>query len=134
MDSPRSFTSPRDGLSSPVTTLMNVVLPAPFAPMSPRSSPSYSVRFTPFDAVTPPKCFVRFVVSRSGVRLDMSEGCASIFLFGIRGRQEGVAAAEHVDRDRNRDNNQRQQAQLDQDAAERFWIFRLQFRGLRGDD
>ena len=52
---PRTSTSPSSGASSPATTRMNVVLPAPFGPTSPRISPVRTSRSKPSSAWTSPK-------------------------------------------------------------------------------
>ena len=44
---------------NPVTASMNVVLPAPFGPISPRTSPGRTSRVTPSSATTPPKRTLR---------------------------------------------------------------------------
>ena len=45
---------PALGGTSQVSILKNVVLPAPFGPMMPRTSPAFTLKSTPSFATTPP--------------------------------------------------------------------------------
>src|SRR5438105_8401092 len=47
--------SPASGWTTPLTQLRRVVLPAPFGPMMPRTSPGSTVKVTSASAFTPPK-------------------------------------------------------------------------------
>src|SRR5713226_6187509 len=54
---------PAEGLSTPVSRLITVVLPAPFGPIKAWRAP-FSIRSeTPLTAAMPPKCFSRPTVS-----------------------------------------------------------------------
>ena len=55
MSSPANMTLPPAGVTNPVTVLKKVVLPDPFGPMSPRSSPVRISTSNPSSARTPPK-------------------------------------------------------------------------------
>ncbi len=55
--------------TNPVMASMNVVLPAPFGPISPTSSPSSTATATESTAQTPPKRTERPVVARTAVTL-----------------------------------------------------------------
>ena len=52
-------TDPLDGVVKPVTTSRIVVLPAPFGPMSPTTSPGSMAKLTPSTATTPPNFTTR---------------------------------------------------------------------------
>src|SRR2546425_633616 len=66
--------SPSVGAKTPVTRLKNVVLPAPFGPISPWISPSFTVRSMACSARRPPKRLVKLRTSSSdighGLELD----------------------------------------------------------------
>src|SRR6266852_3685212 len=68
MSSSLKRTRPPDGRSTPVTQLNSVVLPDPFGPMIPRSSPRSTPTLTRLRAENLKKCFVRSWISRSGMR------------------------------------------------------------------
>src|SRR5207248_5024727 len=53
--SPSTRTSPASGASAPLSTLISVVLPAPFGPIRPWTTPPRRARSTPRSACTPPK-------------------------------------------------------------------------------
>src|SRR5579864_8196588 len=55
---------PELGRSSPASWPRSVVLPAPFGPMTARTSPRATSRLTPEFAVTPAKCLVSPVTVR----------------------------------------------------------------------
>src|SRR6266404_381771 len=74
MSWPRKRIVPDVGLSSPVMQLTNVVLPAPFGPMTPRISPLRIVRSTPPTAARPPNRFVSWRTSSSGVPSSPGNG------------------------------------------------------------
>src|SRR5438270_8654594 len=61
---PRSSILPEEGLSAPVMSANNVVLPAPLGPMKPEIRPSGTLKLTSFKAATPPKYFVSRFTSR----------------------------------------------------------------------
>ena len=56
---PSSSTRPESGETSPTTMENVVVLPAPFGPSRPTTSPDEMSRFTPLTTVRPPYDFVR---------------------------------------------------------------------------
>src|SRR5690348_9532046 len=66
--SPRQRSAPLVGRATPVIVLKQVVLPAPFGPISPRISPLYRVKSTPSRATTPPKRMVTSSTSSRGSR------------------------------------------------------------------
>jgi hypothetical protein len=49
---PKMWAVPSDGSSSVVRILISVVLPAPFGPSSPKNSPGWTWRSTPWRATT----------------------------------------------------------------------------------
>src|SRR5712692_5787382 len=53
--------------SSPVSILMTVVLPLPFGPRKPKTSPGSTRRLTPLTAVKSPKRRVRFSARMAGI-------------------------------------------------------------------
>ena len=55
-------------------TLMSVVLPAPFGPIKPTASPSWTSMLKSLRATTPPNRLVTLAIERTGLRLD----CASL--------------------------------------------------------
>jgi len=61
---PSKNTEPAVGLYWPVRQLKNVVLPAPFGPMSPMISPDFTSMLTSLTAFRPPNCMVTFRASR----------------------------------------------------------------------
>ena len=60
MSVPASANVPADGLTKPVTASITVVLPAPFGPIRPTTSPGLTSNDTSFTATTPPKRTVTF--------------------------------------------------------------------------
>src|SRR5437588_11331468 len=56
MSSPSRSTRPESALCTPVITLNNVVLPAPFGPMRPAISLAVTLMSTAASARRPPKC------------------------------------------------------------------------------
>src|SRR5581483_5855675 len=52
---PPIWMTPASGRCAPASTLMSVLLPAPFSPSSASTSPAWSSRFTPASACTPGK-------------------------------------------------------------------------------
>jgi len=58
MSLPLSRMRPEVGRSTPVTQLKNVLLPAPFGPITARISPRRTSRLTLLSAVNPPKRMV----------------------------------------------------------------------------
>src|SRR5262245_10536490 len=63
---PRTRTVPAVGASSPAITDISVVLPAPFGPSRPNSSPSATVKLTPCRAVVEPYWWRTSRTSRRG--------------------------------------------------------------------
>src|SRR5271166_2323642 len=63
---PSKRTSPWSGACRPEITLMQVVLPEPLGPTSPRISPPCKLKVTPSSARKPPKRFTRPSMARSG--------------------------------------------------------------------
>ena len=61
---PSKTTRPPSARTRPVTTLKNVVLPAPLGPMSPMMPPRGTTRSTALSATTPPNAFVTPRTSR----------------------------------------------------------------------
>ena len=76
MSRPAKVTVPASGLSSPVTRLNTVVLPAPFGPMMLTNSPSATLSDSASTAVTPPKRRVRLASSRIGAITPSPSGPA----------------------------------------------------------
>ena len=82
MFSPMKLISPLDGTYRPLIMLNTVVLPAPFGPIRPASSPGCTVRLKSFTARNPPKNLVSLRISnnRSGcsflclIRCNLSHG------------------------------------------------------------
>src|SRR2546428_9178904 len=68
MSSPPKTMVPAVGRRKPERRLNHVVLPTPFGPRRPTTSPSSTVRSTWLTAASPPKCFVRLRVSSRGIR------------------------------------------------------------------
>ena len=66
MSRPSSAIRPRSGLTAPAMQLKSVVLPDPFGPMIPTSSPAPTVRSMSASAVTPAKRLVSPATSRTG--------------------------------------------------------------------
>ena len=64
---PSKKTRPACGLIKPVHILMNVVLPAPFCPITAKRSPSVSEKSIWSATTTAPKASCRFFVCNSGV-------------------------------------------------------------------
>src|SRR5208283_5893374 len=69
MSRPSSMMLPADGLSTPVSRLITVVLPAPVGPIKACRAPFSNASETPCAAVTPPKRFSKPMVSRIGMAL-----------------------------------------------------------------
>src|SRR3990172_6079696 len=67
MSWPRGRMRPASGERAPAIRLKSVVLPDPFGPMIPSSSPSSSVKLTSWTARTPPKPFDTRSTSRRGM-------------------------------------------------------------------
>src|SRR3989442_3675834 len=67
IERPRKRTVPASAASCPVRMLKNVVLPAPFGPMSARISPAGSANETSSTAWTPPNDFRTPTTSRTGL-------------------------------------------------------------------
>ena len=67
MSVPSCNSEPDVGGVMPVTTLNSVVLPAPFGPITPNTSPAFTANETPSTAVTPPKRRVSPLTSRAAV-------------------------------------------------------------------
>src|SRR5579864_8303532 len=63
---PNSRTAPRLGRSRPSSNRMRVVLPAPFAPSRPTTSPCPTARSTADTAVNAPKLLVTMLACASG--------------------------------------------------------------------
>ena len=61
-------TDPLDGVVKPVTTSRIVVLPAPFGPMSPTTSPGSIAKLTPSTATTPPNFTTRSLTASVAAR------------------------------------------------------------------
>src|SRR3989338_9128264 len=55
--SPKNKTVPLSAFSSPIIIFMSVLLPAPFGPRNPKTSPSSSSRNTPSRTTRPPNDF-----------------------------------------------------------------------------
>src|SRR5438876_6450681 len=68
MSSPEKTTEPLVGRRKPLNRLKQVVLPAPFGPISPTISPVSTVRSRLLTAASPPKCLERLRASSSGIR------------------------------------------------------------------
>src|SRR5882757_1829745 len=66
---PSSRTLPPSGAYSPEITLIDVVLPEPLGPTSPRISPAAAWKLRPSRAWKPPKRFTRSATSRMGAGL-----------------------------------------------------------------
>ncbi len=67
---PSSSTRPESGDTSPTTIENVVVLPAPFGPSRPTTSPDAISMFTPRTTVRPPKDLVRSVVRSVAIQLQ----------------------------------------------------------------
>src|SRR5262245_9437881 len=80
IEAPSSRTSPAVGGNSPVMTLISVVLPAPFGPISARISVLGSVRSTPSSATRPPKA-LHTERSSSTVPEERSIRCSALERF-----------------------------------------------------
>src|SRR6266540_293400 len=65
MSRPANRTRPASGAISPSSSPINVVLPAPFGPMTACSSPAGTASVISSDATTPPKRLVRPSISSS---------------------------------------------------------------------
>src|SRR5947209_16235665 len=63
---PSNSTSPPSAGYRPEITLMHVVLPDPFGPTRPSTSPGAIDSVRPSSARNPPKRLTRFVIARSG--------------------------------------------------------------------
>src|SRR3954452_11281709 len=64
IDLPSNDQSPASGLSKPVIRLKNVVLPAPFGPISAVMTPRWTSRWLTSTAVMPPNCRTMLSTSR----------------------------------------------------------------------
>ena len=64
IDSPSKSMAPSVGATRPEMALKNVVLPAPFGPMTLTISPSSMWKFNPDRASSPPKVIFRSLISR----------------------------------------------------------------------
>src|SRR5690606_29014086 len=71
MEFPLRSTRPESGARWPLRILMSVVLPEPFGPISPTSSPSSIEKLTPSRALTPPKLFDTFSMTRHGMATSL---------------------------------------------------------------
>ena len=69
-------TDPLDGVVKPVTTSRIVVLPAPFGPMSPTTSPGSIAKLTPSTATTPPNFTTRSLTASVTARRRSRGGAA----------------------------------------------------------
>src|SRR6266498_5642903 len=78
--SPSKTIRPAVGGKIPVTRLKNVVLPAPFGPISPTIRPSSTSRSTSSRAAKPPKRFVTLSASRSATSGPRRPGVVQLFL------------------------------------------------------
>ena len=67
-------TDPLDGVVKPVTTSRIVVLPAPFGPMSPTTSPGSIAKLTPSTATTPPNFTTRSLTASVAARRALARG------------------------------------------------------------
>src|SRR5215207_4739480 len=94
MSHPSNRTFPASGVSSPVTRLKTVVLPAPLGPMMLTSSPSATVSAKSLTAVTPPKRRVRPVSSSSAV--IASHGPEQALRAEADEQQEGNSVEQHA--------------------------------------
>ena len=77
MGLPRSQASPDVGFSRPSSSLTDVVLPAPFGPRNPKTSPRGTVMDRPDSAVVCPKLFERFTVWMAGEPAAAAGGAAA---------------------------------------------------------
>src|SRR5882757_7152926 len=75
---PSNRMRPEDGRNTPVRQLKNVLLPAPFGPMTARISSRTSSKFTWLRAVSPPKRTVRSSVRRIGTEAGPSKEGAAV--------------------------------------------------------
>ena len=83
VSSPAMAIVPASGFTIPARTFMSVDLPAPFAPMSPTTSPSATRSVTPSSARTASKCFVIEVSStRASAAGGSTAGGATIAVIG----------------------------------------------------
>src|SRR5690348_3814938 len=72
MSSPRNFTRPLSGAKTPLIRLNTVDLPAPFGPIKPRISPSFTVNVSSPTACSPPKRLPRSRTSSSALTRERS--------------------------------------------------------------
>src|SRR5450759_3939014 len=77
MGLPRSHACPEVGLRRPSRSLTEVVLPAPFGPRNPKTSPRGTVIDRPASAVVCPKRFERFTVWMAGEPAAAPGGAAA---------------------------------------------------------
>src|ERR1051326_5804009 len=81
MSNPFTCASPELGGSRVVSILMVVLLPAPFGPSKPNTSPRSTSKLTPLTAVCSPKCLVRPCTSMIAVMISYSLYCSCIRTF-----------------------------------------------------
>ena len=74
MVSPSNTTSPEVGGNKPLIRLKNVVLPAPFGPITARSSPARISNETPSTAFSVPKWRETLRICRNGAAADRRRG------------------------------------------------------------
>src|ERR1700736_897618 len=87
MSSPLNRMRPDEGRSTPVRQLKNVLLPAPFGPITARISPRGSSKLMALSGATPPKR-----MPRSSVRSTGGEAPAPADSAGASATDEGSAA------------------------------------------
>src|SRR5690606_25688670 len=93
MEFPSRSTRPESGARWPLRMLMSVVLPEPFGPISPTSSPSSIEKLTPSRALTPPKLFDTLSMTRHGM-------ATSLLRHRIFQRRAANAGAQDVAREK----------------------------------
>ncbi len=71
IDSPLQLSEPASGATKPQITLNSVVLPAPFGPITPSTSPAWTSSETPSSATTPPNRTVTSRTLRAGPRWSL---------------------------------------------------------------
>src|SRR4051794_38609129 len=91
MSSPSNRMGPEEGRTTPVRQLKNVLLPAPFGPITARISPRGNAKLTLSRAVRPPKRIVRSSVLRMAAagavasnegQVNLQSGGNTVFSFG----------------------------------------------------
>src|SRR5690242_4236519 len=109
MSRPSNTTRPAVGWYRPVTLLKSVVLPAPFGPISAKTSPRLMLKLTLSTATSPPNLFVRPDSSRmlpprwSPILCVRHLDCGFLFLYGgvlqlllaDTARQDALWAQQH---------------------------------------